>query len=102
MKKPEKWTDVYQGEEEYRFFKSLARNPKYEWRSTSGIAKEANLTKPRTEEIIKKYLKKGMIFQNSKNEDLWAYWERAPELLPKETKSISKTDHDKRINKVVS
>ena len=107
MKKPEKWTDVYPqgtkaGEEEYRFFKSLARNSKYEWRSTSGIAKEADLTKGRVEEIIKKYLKKGMVFQNAKNEDLWAYWERVKDLLPKDDKSISKTDQDKRIDKIIS
>jgi len=107
MKKPEKWTDVYPqgtkaGEEEYRFFKSLARNPKYEWRSTSGIAKEADLTKGRVEEIIKKYLKKGMVFQNAKNEDLWAYWARVKDLLLKDDKSISKKDQDKRIDKIIS
>jgi len=105
MKKPEKWTDTYPqgtkaGEEEYKFFKSLARNPKYEWRSTSGIAKEADLSKERVEEIIKKYLKKGMVFQNAKNEDLWAYWERVKDLLPKDDKSISKKDQDKRIDKI--
>lgn len=104
---PKKWTDVYpagtkEGNEESRFFKALARNPKYQWRSTGMIAHEANLSKKRTEEIINKYLPKGLIFQSSKRDDHWAYWERVPEMLKKNTKSIAQSDKDNRINKVSS
>lgn len=103
--KPKKWTDVYphgtkEGDEEREFFISLARKPKYQWRSVSAISKESNLTKERVEEIINKYYKKGMIFQNPKNEDQWGYWERVPEMLPKAQKSISKKDQDDRIGKL--
>jgi hypothetical protein len=60
--KPKKWTEVYpqgtpEGDEEARFFKSLARHPKYDWRSTAAIAKESGLTHTRVEQIIAKYLK---------------------------------------------
>jgi hypothetical protein len=103
--KPKKWTDVYphgtkEGDEELKFFISLARNQKYQWRSISAISKETGLTKERVEEIIAKYYKKGMVFQNPKNEDQWGYWERVPEMLPKAQKTISQKDQDDRINKV--
>ena len=58
--KPKKWTDVYpvgtkEGDEEARFFRSLARHPKYDWRSTAAISKESGLSPKRVEEIIAKY-----------------------------------------------
>jgi hypothetical protein len=102
--KPKKWTEVYpvgtkEGDEEARFFKVLARNPKYEWRSTAALSKEGNITKKRVEEIISKYYKLGLVFQNPKNEDHWGYWERVPHLLPENKKSISKNDKDERIER---
>lgn len=105
--KPPKWTTVYphgtkQGDEELKFFISLARNPKFQWRSTSAIAKESGLTKEKVEEIISKYHKKGMVFQNPKNEDQYGYWERVPEMLPDDKKSISGKDQNDRVNKVIS
>ena len=103
-KKPKTWAEVYpmgtkEGNEEAKFFRSLARNKKYTWRSTAALAKESNLTKERTEEIIAKYLKRGMIFQSSKNETMWAYWERVPELLPNIETSLSAQDKKMRIDK---
>jgi hypothetical protein len=105
--KPPKWTDVYQhgtkqGDEELKFFISLARNPKFQWRSTSAIAKESGLTKERVEEIIQKYHKKNMVFQNPKNEDQYGYWERVPDMVPDDKKSISGKDQSGRVDKVVS
>lgn len=104
--KPKKWTEVYpvgtkEGDEEARFFKVLARNPKYEWRSTAALSKEGNITKKRVEEIISKYYKLGLVFQNPKNEDHWGYWERVPHLLPENKKSISKNDKDERIERAL-
>ena len=104
VKTPPKWTAVYpqgtkQGDEEQDFFISLSRNPKWQWRSTASIAKEAKLSKERVEEIIAKYYKKGMIFQNPANEDQWAYWERVPDMLPQQEDSITSKDHNDRINK---
>jgi hypothetical protein len=101
---PKKWIDVYlqgtaEGDEEQKFFIALARHPKYIWRSVSALSKESNLSIVRTEQIIQKYYNKGMIFQNPKVEDQFAYWERVPELVPKKPKSISKIDQNKRIDK---
>jgi hypothetical protein len=103
-KNPPKWHQVYPqgsiaGNEEYKFFLSLARHPKYAWRSVASIAKESGLTVKRVEEILQKYYKLGMVFQSDKNEDNWAYWERAPEMLTPATVSVSGKDQDKRITK---
>jgi len=107
--KPPKWYKIYpagtkEGNEEAKFFRALARNVKYEWRSTSALEKESGLPGLRVEEIIKKYYydgsnPNGMIFQSSTNEQSWAYWERLPELVPKDTGSISVEDKKKRISK---
>jgi hypothetical protein len=104
--KPPKWHEIYPvgtqaGDEEARFFKTLARNPKYEWRSVGALSRESSLSKERVEKILAKYYKKGLVFQNPANEDQWGYWERVPHMLPDKEKSISKTDQDSRIDKAL-
>jgi len=104
MNKPKKWTEVYpqgtkEGNEEQKFFISLARNPKYEWRSTGMITKEAGLPRKRVEEIIAKYLKMGLIVPSPTKEEHWAYWERVPGMLKDNTKSITDNDQNNRIGK---
>lgn len=101
MAKPKKWTEVYGCDEEYKFFIALVRNVKYSWRSISAIAREAGITKEQVEEIIAKYFKKGMVFCNPKNEDQWGYWERVPEMLPEDKKSLAEKDHENRIKKLL-
>lgn len=106
MSKPKKWIEVYpqgtkEGDEEQRFFISLARNPKYEFRSVEAVAKEAKLPLARVEQIIAKYYKKNMIIQNPKNEEQWAYWERVPHLLPPENISAGNQDKKRRIDKAM-
>lgn len=104
MKNPPNWYDVYpkgtkDGDEEQKVFTSLARNSKWVWRSVSAISKEVNIDKARVEEILYKYFKKGMVFQNPKNEDQWGYWSNVPEMLDKKTKkSIGAEDIEKRLN----
>lgn len=103
-KLPQKWVDVYPqgskaGDEEQAFFISIARHPKWTFRSSDQIAKETGLSKERVEELIQKYFKKGMVFQNPSNEDMWGYWERNTDLLPEEEESLTKSDHDERIEK---
>ena len=103
-KKPKKWTSVYpagtiEGDEECRFFKALARNVKFQWRSTAALVKEASLSKKRVEEIIAKYFQQNMVFQSPKNEDHWGYWERCPELLPDVDQTIAQADQGSRIDK---
>lgn len=102
-----KWIDVYpqgtkSGDEEQRFFICLARHPTYTWRSVAAIAKEASLTEERVEQIISKYFKKKMVYQNPDVEDQWGYWERVltkkPDLIPDLPTSISGTDKKNRIN----
>lgn len=101
---PPKWTLVYprgtdEGDDEQEFFLALTRSTKWQWRSTAALAEEAGLTKERTEEIIIKYLQKGMIFQNPANDDQWGYWERVPEELPNAPISLSELDHETRIHR---
>lgn len=107
MKKLPKWTDVYPqgckaGDEEQDFFIALARNPKWQWRSVAAIAKESGLSKERVEELLNKYWKRGMIFQNPQNDDQWGYWERVPQMVPDSHHSISDDDHTNRIKKAKS
>jgi hypothetical protein len=102
-KTPPKWIDIYpqrtkEGDEEQDFFIALSRRQKWRWRSTAALAKESKLTKERVEEIIAKYYKKGMIFQNPANEDEWGYWERVPHMLPQAEESITSKDQNDRIN----
>lgn len=102
--KPRKWTEVYpygtkEGDEEARFFRSLARNPKYDWRSTAAIAKESGLDQKRVEEIINKYLRLNMVFQSPSNEEHWGYWERVPHMVPDRYCSASDADKRRRIDK---
>lgn len=103
-KKPPKWTNVYpvgtkEGDEECRFFKVLDRHPVYTWRSTAAIVRESGLPRKRVEEIIAKYHRKGMVFQNPKNEDSWGYWELHPGMVPEESEPIVKIDQANRIKK---
>jgi hypothetical protein len=104
MKTPAHWYDVYprgskEGDEEQKVFTSLARNSKWVWRSVSAIAKEVGLSKERVEEILYKYYKKNMVFQNPKNEDQWGYWANVPEMLNKKSnRSVSSEDIQKRLN----
>ena len=99
MKKLKTWAEVFpqgtkEGDEEQRFFIALSRHPKFDWRSTKAIMKESNLNEGRVEEIIEKYLDMGLIFGSDSREDHWAYWERVPDLLKKDLRSISKKDKD--------
>jgi len=103
--KPEKWTNIYpagtpEGDEEFKFFVKLARNPGQLWRSTSAISKETGLSKIRVEQIIQKYFNLGIVIQNPNNEDQWGYWENHEELLPKPQKTIAESDQDKRMGVV--
>jgi predicted transcriptional regulator len=104
--KPQEWHLVYPqgtkaGDEEQKFFIAIARHPKWAWRSVSAIAKETNLTKQRVEEIVSKYYKKGMVFQNPTNEDQWGYFSRVPEMLPKDNLTITEKDQKERVAKVM-
>lgn len=112
MEKRKKWSEVYpQGtkegnEEQYLFIgknrsSGLARHPKYDWRSVDALVKESGLPQARVEEILKKYVKMGLVIQNPKNADNWGYWERdaVKSVLTKiNHKSISDTDKSSRIN----
>ena len=62
------------------------------------LAYETGMTKRRVEEIIAKYESTGMVFNNPTNDEMWGYWERVPEALPLETKTISAHDKEQRLN----
>lgn len=102
MNNPPHWYNVYpqgtkEGDEEQKFFTALARNPKWNWRSVASLAKETNLPQARIEDIIYKYIQKGMIFQNPKNDEQWGYWANVPEMLGTKQKSINQEDHENRL-----
>jgi len=105
MSKPLHWTDVYsqgtpEGDEEQLFFVYLARDEKYQFKTIAQIALETSLSKERVEQIIGKYHKLNMVFQNPKNEDSWGYWEKCPELVPKKYVPISEKSKQKRIEEI--
>jgi hypothetical protein len=107
LKKPPKWIHVYpqgtkDGDEEQSFFIALARHPKYTWRSTAALAKEAGLSKERVEEIAIKYYNKKMVLQNPKNEDQWGYWERNLDELEADEGTVVQKDHESRIDKSIN
>lgn len=98
------WTEVYpqgtkEGDEEQALFIALARHEKWQWRSVSALSKETNLTKERVEQIIYKYWKLQMVYQNPANEDQWGYWERVPDMVAKDEKSVVDKDHEDRLKK---
>lgn len=110
MTKPKKWTDVYpygtkEGDEEAAVFRALARHPKYDFRSTSAIVKSTGLSNERVEEILEKYcsrIQPPLIYPHPTNEDHWGYWERCPEVLQKDNRSVSQKDKDSRIDRQLS
>lgn len=101
MAQIQKWWNVFVGNEEQRFFvgkdfiSGLVRNKKYVWRSLKGLAEESGLTEKRTEEILSKYIKAGVIIVNEGG-DKYAYWERVDnEEIPGEIEK----DQKERISK---
>ena len=101
MKKPKKWWEVYpsgtkKGNEENKFFIALSRHPKYPWRSISALVTESGLSQERIEELLFKYLKKGLVFIDPNNPNKWGYWERVPDML-KDPININSLDKHKRI-----
>ena len=104
IRKRKKWWQLYpqgtaEGDQEQKFFKVIARNPKYKFRSVAQISKETGLSKERVEEIIEKYAKISIVIQNPKNAEQWGYWERVPkEYLEEEIMSISGKDKKKRVD----
>lgn len=97
---PPNWVDVYANDEEQLLFIALARNPKYEWRSVAHLSKEVGVSKERIEKMLNKYYKKGMVFQSSKNDSLWAYWERVPDLVKKDN-DVCNQDKKARIQTIL-
>lgn len=103
---PQKWTEVYpygtpEGDEEAKFFKCLARHPKFDSQSTAAIIKATGLTRERIEEIIDKYatqIKPPLVYPHPTNEDQWCYWESCPEVLDGDTRDLSTKDKDSRID----
>jgi hypothetical protein len=106
MNNPKKWIEVYpqgtkEGDEESKFFRALARNPKFTYRSVSQLVKETGLTRERVEEIIDKYhnsIQPPLVYPHPTNQDSWGYWQRNPEVVQKDDRSISEKDQDERIN----
>lgn len=110
MSKPKKWTEVYpygtkEGDEEAKFFRALARNPKFDYRSMGAIIKATGLPRQRVEEIVDKYVNKispPLLFPHVSNDDHWGYWERCQDRLKEDNRDISRKDKDSRVDKHIS
>lgn len=109
MHKPKTWSQAYPqgslaGNEEQRFFigkdgkSGLVRSPKHKYRSTEALVRESGLSHERTEQIINKYVKMGLVFAHPSNPNHWCYWERDPSVLEK-PKSLAASDQTERMNK---
>jgi acyl-CoA-binding protein len=103
-KMPE-WYEIYsqgtvEGEEEKKFFISLARNKKYKnWRSVSAISKEIGISDQRIEEIIFKYNKMGLIVQNPANTEFWGYYYNNLEDVKEDPISVIEEERKKILKK---
>lgn len=103
-KMPE-WYEIYpqgtpEGEEEKKFFISLARNKKYkQWRSVSAISKETDISQERIEEIIFKYNKIGLVIQNPSNTEFWGYFHNNLDIIQEEKDSVIAEERKKLLNK---
>ena len=101
-----KWWQVYSNDEEKRLFvgkdgnSGLVRSQDYEWRSTDALAKESGLSKRRTEEILDKFHKRGVVLQHGKDPEKWGYWERVKPGANDPKLSVAEEDQQKRIDKV--
>jgi len=101
------WTEFYpqgtkEGDEEQGFFIAISRHLKWKWRSVAQLSKEAKLSKQRTEEIIQKYYKNGVILQCPTNDDMWGYWENHLDMLPKASTTATQDDHKQRLKNAKS
>ena len=103
-KMPE-WYEIYpqgtpEGEEEKKFFISLARNKKYkQWRSVSAISKEIDVSQQRIEEIIFKYHKMGLVIQNPSNTEFWGYYHNNLDSIPETKDPVIVEERKKLLNK---
>ena len=76
-----KWHQIYTDTDELHLFvgkdkrSGLVRS-QYDWRSVSSLAKEAGLSVDRTEQLIKKFVKMGVVVHSAKNESHYGYWEK--------------------------
>ena len=110
MTDPKKWTEVYpygtkEGDEESKFFRALARHPKYDYRSIDALIKASGLSRARIEEIIDKYVNRinpPLLIPHHSNDDHWGYWERCKDRLKKDKRDISQKDKDNRIDKHIA
>ena len=105
---PKKWHEVYRNDEEKCLFvgkdgaSGLIRakdkeGKRYEWRSTDALAKEAGLSKRRTEEILEHYCNRGVVRQHAKDPEKWGYWQVVG--TEKSDPDLVKKDHDDRMVK---
>jgi hypothetical protein len=108
---PKQWWRVYENNEEQRFFtgkdgfsglirgKDKNTGKAFTWRSLKALSEEAGLTEKRTEEILHKYLKAGIVVRHEGG-DKYAYWEKVDtEDLPGEIEKDQKDRMDKASRK---
>lgn len=107
----QKWWVVYENNEEQRVFtgkdgnsglvrgKDKNNGKAFTWRSLRALSEESGLTEKRTEEILHKFLKSGVVVRNDGG-DKFAYWEKVDsEDMPGEIEKDQKERMDKASRK---
>lgn len=76
-----KWWEVARTQDEMDLFNSLARHPKYAWRSGTSLLNELNWDAEKFKRIVSPYLQNSMISVQKKLDGsfCFAYWERIKE-----------------------
>lgn len=87
-----------EGKEEHDLFISLSRDKKTTWKTAKQISLDTNISQTRVEEIIYKYFKMGLIFQDIEDDDCWGYWENHLNMVKKNTASLREIDEIYRSN----
>lgn len=98
------WYDNYCNDDELFFFvgrdkKSGLVRSDFDYRSVAALIKESGLTEQRVEQILNKYLKKGLVIQSTNKIDHYAYWRLAKNQGGEKKKSLAQSDKDKRMAK---
>ena len=100
-----KWWEIAATQDEVDLFTCIARNPKFNWRSIAGVAKELEWDKAKIDQVLKPFIQNRMIIAKSNKKGMSiAYWERIKEELEPKLleKDISDDEKLELLNKQIN
>ena len=91
-----KWWEVATTRDEVNLFTSIARNPKYDWRTLNSLLNELGWDKERMDSVMKPFLHNKMILtkQTKKGMSI-AYWERVKDEIELQEQNVELSDENK-------